>query len=262
MVGNGLIPSDAGAQKVIGAARRALQLDPGSAEAYTSLATTKFRNLWDFAGAEEDYRRALTLNPNYSTAHQWYADFLRSMGRLEESRREIELAYRLDPLSRAATGARCFALVQDRKYEEAIAFTRRQAELDPRLAAPFCASRAYFALGDYENSIAVIESTGDIPFSGFGSVGDLRSAYRRGGWQGLLRKRIETLQQLPEYAAPTEIASSYALLGDKEKAFEWLEKAYRHRTSRLTSFHIDPAFDSLRSDPRFDDLRKRIGLPM
>src|SRR5688572_1549884 len=103
MTGNGMISPDEGVPRVLAAARKALELDPENAEAYTSMATTKFRNLWDFAGAEKDYREALRLNPNYATGHQWYGDFLRSMGRFAEARRESDIAYKLDPLSTAIT---------------------------------------------------------------------------------------------------------------------------------------------------------------
>lgn len=257
MVGNGLVAPEEGTPKIMAAARRALELDPASAEAYTSIGTTKYRNLWDFAGAEQDYRRAIALNPNYATAHQWYADYLRSMGRFEEGRRETELAYRLDPLSRPIHGAKCWSFIHERRYRDAIAFTRGAAELDERYLSVPCLMTAYAGLGDYDAIVALLQSEG-----GDDSLG-LAEAYRRAGVRGLYEQRLKLLlgHSRPEHRFPVEIAETHAMLGNGDEAFRWLETAYGHRVSRLTSFHLQPGFDRLRDDPRFDDLVKRIGLP-
>ena len=260
LVGGGVISAEEGAPRVLAAARKALELDPENAEAYTSLATTKFRNLWDFAGADEDYRKALALNPNYATAHQWYADYLRSMGRLDESRREIEIAYKLDPLSTAITTARCFRFLMDRQYREAIAFSRKAGEVDRRFASPGCVARAFSALGEFEHAFDTMEQAG----SPHQEVAHLRAAYRQHGRDGLYRKRLESFlaRQNSEYNFPVEIAETHAILGESDEAFRWLDIAYAHRVARLTSFHVNPSFDSLRGDPRFAALLKRIGLPV
>src|SRR5687768_14160006 len=99
LIGHGLVSPDEGVLKVIANANKALELDPSNSEALATLATTKFRSLWDFRGAEQDYLRAIASNPSYPTSHQWYADYLRSMGRPEDARREIDTAHRLDPFS-------------------------------------------------------------------------------------------------------------------------------------------------------------------
>lgn len=259
MVGYDAIPAESGALKVLAAAQKALELDPSNAEAYTSIATTKFRNLWDFKGAEADYRRALALNPNYATGHQWYSDYLRAMGRFAEARREIDTAYHLDPLSTATTAARCWAFFNERRYREAVAFGRQAGELDPRFGGPHCVGQSLAALGDYEGLFAELQRVSpdsDAPRQ-------LAAAYRAGGRDALYRTRLELLlgAQGSEERHVLDIAETYAILGESDKAFQWLEKAYDRRVPRLTSFHINPSYDSLRDDPRFHALVERIGLP-
>jgi DNA-binding winged helix-turn-helix (wHTH) protein/TolB-like protein len=122
MVGYGILEPSVGTPKIFAAARRALELDPYNGEAYVSMATTEYRNEWNFAAAERDYKRGLTLNPNYATGHQWYSDFLRSMGKFDEAQREIETAARLDPLSGPINSVVCWSLVNSRRYRDAIAF--------------------------------------------------------------------------------------------------------------------------------------------
>lgn len=257
MTGNGIISPEEGAPRVIAAARKALELDPANAEAYTSLATTKFRNLWDFAGAEADYRHALRLNPNYATGHQWYADYLRSMGRFAEARQHIDTAYKLDPFAPAITGARCWAFFFEERYAEGIAFARRAAEVDERCAAPTCVVRSMAALGDFEGMFRELRTIG-APRS---QVNALEDAFRREGREGLYRKRLEEFMARPEYTYPVEIAETWVALGNRDEAFRWLDIAARYRVSRVTTVNVNPELKVLRGDPRFDELLKKIGLP-
>jgi TolB-like protein/DNA-binding winged helix-turn-helix (wHTH) protein/Flp pilus assembly protein TadD len=259
MTGNGILSPEEGAPLVMAAARKALELDPANAEAYTSMATTKFRNFWDFAGAEADYRHALRLNPNYATGHQWYSDYLRSMGRLAEARQEIDLAYKLDPLSPAITGARCWSFYYEGRYADGIAFARQAAEVDARCAAPTCVARSMGALGDFEGMFREMRRF-EVPFF---DVDELEAAWRAGGREALYRKRLERIlsRQKSEYSFPVEIAESYAALGNKDEAFRWLDIAFKHRVSRVTAINVNPELKSLRDDPRFEVLMKKIGLP-
>jgi DNA-binding winged helix-turn-helix (wHTH) protein/TolB-like protein len=257
MVGYGLISPAEATPRILAAARKALELDPSNAEAYTSIATTKFRHSWDFDGADEDYRRALQLNPNYATGHSWYAQYLQAMGRFDDARRHIELAYSLDPMSEPIAATRCHTLSYERRFEEAAEFYEKITELDPDSVTPHCGVRAYLALGDYESAMKTLDR--------FQSADSRESiaAYRAGGRDGYLRKRLEIYlrRERPEYRSPVEIALVYAQLGERDRAFHWLETAYRNRVSRLTWFHLDHELDFLRDDPRFESLRERIGLP-
>jgi DNA-binding winged helix-turn-helix (wHTH) protein/Tfp pilus assembly protein PilF len=259
MVGYGTIPVADGVPKVTDNANRALAIDPNNVEALITLATTKYRNVWDFAGAEADYRRALAINPNYATGHEWYADYLRSMGRWAEARREIELAYKLDPRSQAINSMMCYSLYYERKYREAIAFANRAAAFDPRLGSTSCTANALMSLGQPAEAMRVLlahrcgktENCGDyIP----------QLPPTDGLFYSSAAKWLE-LRQSGSMETPVSIAAMYARGGDRDKAFAWLETAYTRRVSLLTNANVDPAFDSLHSDPRWDDLLRRIGLP-
>jgi len=259
MVGYGGIQVSEGTAKVLSLARKALDLDPYNAEALVSIATTKYRNLWDFAGADADYRRGLSLNPNYATGHEWYADYLRSMGRWDEARHEISVAHQLDPLSWPINTMVCFNLYYERRYREAIEVARRAATIDPNLVAPSCVAQSFIALGQIEPALQMLTAA-HVPAEDKAQISD---AYRRGGARAFFRKSAELLaqRQSENVETPVEIASLYAQAGDSDQAFAWLETAYRKRVSRLTNVNVEPAFDSLHSDPRYDDLLRRIGLP-
>lgn len=259
MVGYGVMPVAEGTSKVMATAQKALQLDPNNAEALVSIATTKYRNLWDFAGADADYRRALAINPSYATGHQWYADYLRTMGRWQEARREIEIAYTLDPRSGPINAMRCYELYYERRYREGAELARRTAAIDPGINAPSCIGHCLLALGDIEGTIRMLKDV-EVPERNRVLI---EKAYHRDGPVGFYRKSAELLAALQSQnvETPVDIAALYAWAGDKEQAFGWLEKAYQKRVSRLTNINIEPAFDSLHSDPRFDNLLRRIGLP-
>jgi TolB-like protein/DNA-binding winged helix-turn-helix (wHTH) protein len=256
MVGYGIIPVAEGAPKVLAAAQKALEIDPDNAEALVSIATTKYRNIWDFPGAERDYQRALVINPNYATGHQWYSDYLRSFGRFEEARKQMEIAYKLDLLSQPVNAVMCWTYFNERRYEEAIAFARQSAKLDRRFAAPACTISSLIALDRYDDALNVWRDF-------YPAAGEkMTEAYRKGGRRAFFLSVIDALKGTSsEFDRPVETAVAYAALGMRDEAFQWLETAYRNRTSRITSFHLHPAFDEMRDDPRFQDLLKRIGLP-
>lgn len=258
----GLISVAEGIAKVTRSAEKALQLDPNNVEALVCMATIKHRNVWDFAGADADYRRALALNPNYATGHQWYADYLRDMGRFPEARREIEVAYKLDPLSQPINADMCYGYYVERRYRDAIAFSQRAAQLDSRFVAPGCVAGSLLALGETDAAFAVMQRAGKGPLRGCEAI--LAEVYRTSGRRGFLEKSTEHLinQQIAgNFEAPVLVAGMYGQMGNRAAAFLWLERAYKNRVGRLTDLAVDPMFDPLRSDPRYDDLLARIGLP-
>ena len=256
MAGNGMMDPKEGAINVLTAAEKALAIDPNNAEAYTSIATTKYRALFDFAGAERDYRRSLDHNPNYATGHQWYSEYLREMGRIEEARGEIELARQLDPLSRPIASAMCWGLITEARFGEAIAFARKSEKLGRPL--PLCVMRAAFDAGNETMMRAEFARYHDD--KNFGALFD---AYNSGGRRAFLEKRLELFKQQPnyEFAYPVDIAETYAMLGRNDEAFAWLDKAFDRRATHITSFHLFAGFDGVRDDPRFIALARRIGLP-
>jgi TolB-like protein/DNA-binding winged helix-turn-helix (wHTH) protein len=259
MVGYGQISVAEGTTKIISNAQKALDLDPNNAEALVCLASTKYRNVWDFAGADADYRRAIALNPNYATGHEWYADLLRSTGRWDEARREIDVAYKLDPFSGPIMTMKCFSLYYERRYREAIAFADYAAAVDPQFGSPLCRMHALTALGQQDEAAAIMRR-GMFGLSSR-EAEQIAQAYDKGGRTAMLRKWLAIAESNQAVQNPVGIAIGYANLGERDRAFMWLEKAYEQRVSAITNINVEPQFDVLHDDPRWDALLKRIGLP-
>lgn len=257
MVGYGWISPAAGAPKVIAAATRALQLDPENAAAHASIAATKFRQEWDWEGAEREFKEAIRLNPDYATAHVWYAEFLRAMGRLPEARAEVAKGYELDPLSPSINASFCWGKFFEGRYEEARDFSRKVAEVDPRFKPTRCLAFSLLMLGEYDALAAELESTGHA------TDREAAAAVRREGRRGFLRHRIAQCENRPETGEglAVDLASFYALDGNVDEAFRWLEIGYRNRVSRVTSVPFDPTFAALRGDPRLENLLRRMKYP-
>jgi len=250
------------------AAERAVGIDDSLAEAHTALAYVKFYYDWDWAGADAEFKRAINLNPNYATAHQWYGEYLGQMGHFDDALAERHKALRLDPLSPIITSEQGFsyleAPMEARRYDKAIEEFRKAAELYPDFspAHDFLA----FALGlngFYDEAIAECQKAISLDNANDGNDFTLLAIiYARSG------RRMEAQKLLAEmssnsknrYYAPAHIAAVYAALGDKDRAFQWLEKAYQQKDWAIVQIKIDPVFDSLRSDPRFSDLLKRMNL--
>ncbi|MDQ3748715.1 MAG: tetratricopeptide repeat protein, partial [Acidobacteriota bacterium] len=250
------------------ALRKAQELDDSLPEVHLELATFK-RNDWDFAAAENEFKRAIELNPNYATARQWYSEFLSYMGRHEEAFAEINKAHEIDPFSRAVNANIGLRLSAARRFDEAIAQFKKVIEMEPNypIVHSFLAG-AYEAKGMYPEAIAEFRIArvllgGESAESSERAAAVFTQALKTGGAQGYWRKRLEL--RLKDYEQGYEsafvVALTYARLGDKERAFEWLEKSFAAREDNLVSIKIESAFDELSSDPRFQDLVRRVGLP-
>jgi DNA-binding winged helix-turn-helix (wHTH) protein/TolB-like protein/Tfp pilus assembly protein PilF len=244
------------------AAKRAIEIDDSLAEAHTALAYVKFYHDWDWARAEEEFKRALELNPNYPTAHQWYAEYLASMARSKEALSEREKAKALDPLSPIITSELGFSYLETRQYDRAIEEFRKAVELFPNFSpAHSNLSLALEFKGMHDEAIVECQSAMALANNNK-LLTVIASNYAKSG------RRIEAQRALAEiirgskerYFQPAHIAQVYIALNEKEKAFEWLEKAYKERDWALTGLKRYPSFDGFRSDPRFSDLLKRMKL--
>lgn len=257
LYGNNHLPGSgiAMAEKSKAAVDRALQLDDTLAEAYASRGAGYSSYFWDFEAAERDLRRAIELRPGYAPAHTWYAFHLQRMGRLHEARREIELAYALEPFSRPTNSMMCWLLLWERRHEDAIAFCRRTATVDVTLVNFGCLFENQAIAGRYEDAIATIRTA---PRELNPSDADaIEVAYREGGPAAFWAKRAEQVGEADPYTA----AECYSMAGDREMAFAKLDIAYRLHTPQLTGLLYDPMFDNLLEDPRLTELARRIGLP-
>jgi TolB-like protein/cytochrome c-type biogenesis protein CcmH/NrfG len=245
------------------AAGKALELDDELAEAHTSLGLVRFQYDRDWPDAEAEFRRAIELNSNYAPAHHFYADFLKAMGRFEEALSEIRRAQELDPLSLSINTGVGHVLYLSRKYDQAIEQYRKTVELDSNfLQARLWFGRPYLQKGMYKEAIGelrkAVELSGGSTIAwamlghGYASAGQRKEAIEI---LDKLRKRAKT-KYVPSYW----IATIYNGLGDKNKAFSWLEKAFRERSSWLAWVKVEPRFDPLRSDARFQSLLARMKL--
>ena len=249
--------------KAAAAARKALEIDDTLAGPHAALAWTKDVYEWDWAGAEREYRRALELNPNYSTAHQWFALHFAYLGRIEEGIAEMKRAQELDPLSLIINTNLGQLLYFARHDDEAIEQFRKTLEMDPNFVhAHYCLGAVYGLRGRYEEAIAerkkAVELSGGSPIR----LAGLGNAYGRAGKKAEALKVVEHLKELSTrtYVDPAQIAVAYVGLGEKDQVFAWLGRAYGEHS--LTFFlKADPGFDPFRADQRFQDLLRHVGLP-
>jgi eukaryotic-like serine/threonine-protein kinase len=239
----------------------ALALDPRSAEAHNALAGYDMFS-WKFAAAESEFRRAEELDPNFVNAPEAYSTLLLRVGRFDEAIDQNHRALALDPLSTYANMELGFVYEGESDYPKAIAQLQKTLQIDPNyFAAYFIMAECYRASGNYEG---FVESEQHV-FLILGQPGaavQLKRVYATSGARGVSRWYLERESDPsnPNYR-PADVAAQYALLGDKDNAFRWLEKAYQQHDSQLVELKVYPAYDSLRSDPRYADLIRRIGFP-
>lgn len=249
--------------KARAAALRALELDEGLAEAHTVMALIVQNYELDWQTAEKEFRRAIEMNPNYATAHHWYAEHLMWRGRFEEALRASDEARRLDPLSLIIAADHGAILYYARRYDSAIQQFRAVRELDPNNQRSSLIIHAYDEKGLFAEALAEIEA--QRPSSGMNPPwywAELAFAYGRSGQQAQARRALENLLELNrrQEVGAEAIIWAYIGVGDKEQALVWLEKAYAQRSPALTYLKVDPRYDPLRGEPRFEDLLSRVGL--
>jgi TolB-like protein/Flp pilus assembly protein TadD len=245
------------------AALKALELDDALAEAHVALGSIKKVYDWDWLGAEQEYRRALELSPNYPAAHHAYADYMAAMGRVQEAIREILRAQELDTLSLVYSMEIAWNWFMAREYQRALEQSIKTLEMEPLFTpAQHTLGLAYEQTGKYEEAIAAFQKA--LTGSGGNPVplAALAHVYATAGRRGEAVERLNELRQLSQegYVPPYWIALVHAHLGENDEAFEWLERAYEERDVWLVWLKREPRFDVLRSDPRFDGLLRRIGL--
>lgn len=254
-------PSDQVRGRATSAAEKAIALDPSVAEAHDSLAVIRELYDWNWAAAEDEYKRAIDLNHNFAGAHQNYALFLAALGRFDQSMQEAQLAQDLDPLSPFIRTTYCLGLSMARRYQEAANKCQQALELDPNfLHAHGNLGGIYVALGLPARGIEEYQKAAGLRGSSPTEEADIKTVFLKGGMKALWRKWL-----IPGPAAtgrndPMETAALYSLLGEKDMAFTWLEKAYQQRSPLMEFLKEDPDFDNLRSDPRYRELLHRVGL--
>ncbi len=257
------LPPHAAFPKAREAVTRALEVDDQLAEAHASLAHLKYLYDRDWYGAEREFRRAIELNPNYASAHQWYAYQLLWMGRLAEARDEIERAKDLDPLSLTIDGTLALVLSSRHQYDEAIELCRKPLEVAPDFAfAHYRLGQIYEFKGAYTEAIPELEKAMTLSGGSPRATAELSFAYARNGRRSEALRLREALrkQSSRRYVSPLNMAIVFAGLGDRASTLTWLEKAAEDRDPSLPVVTLNPAFADVKSDPRFTEVVRRVGL--
>jgi len=247
------------------AALSALGMDDSLASARTALAAVLLWYDWDWEGARREFERALADRPTYATAHQWYGGgYLTTVGRLDEAVEELKHALRLDPLSLILPTGLGRVYYWARRYDEAIRRFRHVLELNPAfVVARTWLGATYLQLGRVEEALEELRAASGAAGKSPMIRMETGRAYARAGRAAEAREILAELAREAEtgYVSPDFPALLHAELGETDAAFEWLERAWRDRSTALVTLRIEPAFDPLRSDPRFETLLHRVGLP-
>lgn len=244
-------------------AERALALDPQMAEPHATLAFVH-EHTWQWSEAEEEFKRAIAINPNYPTAYHWYSIMLKSLGRNDEAATMIKRAQELDPLSSviAVNITRLYQLQNN--HQSSIDNSLKIIELDPNFGpAHQYLALSYLRLGRNPEATTEMEKAVELSNRSGISLGDLGFVYASTGRKAEalnLIKELEGKYQQKE-AIGQYLAAVYVALGDIDKAFEWLEKDFEARNGKLPEIRWQLQFDALRGDARYRDLLKRMNIP-
>lgn len=252
------------------AAERALQLDPSLAEATAALGVISQDYEWNFEQSRVLLERAIELNPNYATGHQWYGEYLLVMSRYGEALQEIKKAHELDPLSIVINALLGVAYRLNGQPDLAIDQLKKTIEIDPKFPRSYAfLAEAYLAIGMFNEAtdqfVKGSLASGNPPERVTAAAARLRESYKIGGAPGFYRVLAELLDSArkTEPLSPppaTAVAGYYVQAGEPEKALEILEEAYRLHDPDLIRMH-DPIFEPIKNDARYKDLAKRVGLP-
>jgi len=246
--------------KAKAAATKALEIDDQLAEAHTSLALVRFQYDWKWSEAEREFQQAIALNPNYPTAHHWYAFLLSARGRFDEALTEIRRAQQLDPVSLIINTDVAAILFQAGRYDQAIEQCQKSLELDPNfIQAHNILSLIYEQRQMYDQWIAERQKILTLSGESDQAVA-LGRLYEKSGYTGVLEQRLAELKEHAKsrYVPAFSMAMAYASLGENNRAFEWLDKAFEEHSARMADLEVVPALQRLHSDPRFADLLRRV----
>ena len=252
-----------GFPKAKAAATKALELDETPAEGHASLGYVKDNYEWDWPGAEREIKRAIELAPNRADFHGLHADFLVSMGRLEDAEAAAKRAVELDPFAPREVLLRVYLYA--RRYDDALREAKRMLEYNPDagMAQP-TVSYSYQLKGMYDEHIAIVEKWPHVLGLSAEDMPAGRKVYESRGWQAFKDWHTEQLEKKRRQGQPVQLfvlAMANAEANHKEEALRWLEKAYEQRNWTMLTLQRWPAWDSLRSDPRFQDLVRRMNFP-
>ena len=261
---SGLPPKEA-FPKAKEAALKAIQMDDRLAEGHSSLAAVLYSYDWDWDPANREFQRALELSPNNAAIRYIYARYLTSMTRLDDAQRQIRRAEELDPLALAVKQHAATVCFLRHEFDRALEEDRRMLALDPNFYMAYSGMGTAFlglhrdreALEAAAKAVTLSANRDPMPLTWFGTIAGLTGNREKA--EAVLHQLQEMSQQ--RYVRPIFIGHIYAVLGDKDRAFVWLERAFAERDVQLSFLRSDFRWDPLRTDPRFSALFKRMRLP-
>jgi TolB-like protein/Flp pilus assembly protein TadD len=257
----GMVPAKETFRKAKAAARRALDLDNELAEAHGSLAHVRLHD-WDWEGLERDFQRAIELNPAESIVYYWFGEFLMSMGRPHDAIAVMQKAFEADPLSAVIGASLGMILYLARRYEDAVTVLHHVQEISPEHFLPHMRlGLVRIQRGEYQGAVQEIETAVHLADRSTETLAALAMAWAGAGQRERAQAIADDLEahRKERYVLPYNFAKIYAVLGDIERAFAWLETAYDDASPDLIELNSEPVFDRLRSDLRFPDLMRRVG---
>ncbi|MBI3402685.1 MAG: winged helix-turn-helix domain-containing protein [Acidobacteria bacterium] len=249
-------------------AEKAIGLDPDSAEAHTSLAFMRYKFEWRWQDADDEFRRAIKLNPRYQLAHHWYGEFLGLMDRTDEAIAELKTALELDPLSLAVRSDMARPLMRARRLSDARAVLEDGLRIDPAWYGSSSVMAEILALeGRDRESAGQTWRTLTLRGVPDGQIEELRTAFEKGGMPDMIRAQIrQWLRQDPAHKSSASfftaqyLSFAYARLGEREDALRWLETSIDRREDAPLHMLTNWAYESIRDDPRFAQTLERLNL--
>jgi len=243
------------------AALRAVELDGTSAEAHTALALIVQNYDYDWQTSEKEFKRAIALNPNYATAHHWYAEHMMWQGRFDEALAENDRARQLDPLSLIIAVYKGEILMCARQYDRAIEQLSAVSEMDPTFLRHRIIESAYIKKKMFQKVLADVDTWPVDEKSAWNLAGlaFLNGTAGRAKEAGLALRKLQELGRR-EALDPMVFVTAYIGAKDNDSAIASLEAAYRQHSNNLTSLKVNPDYDALRGDQRFMELERRVGL--
>jgi tetratricopeptide (TPR) repeat protein len=240
---------------------KALELDSTLAQVHYSLALVRYASEWDWESGESEFQKTFAINPNYAEAHAYYSQLLNILGRSKEAMEQIELALKLDPHNPLLKSMYGIDLTFVHRFDEAISVSLEALKMDPTNPVAFFAlAVAFHSTGRLEEALAPWKSYCCNTYKGIVHAFD--QGYTKAGYVGALSFEADALaaQSKTNFVLPTDIAVTYALIGNQELAIEWLETAYEVHDPALPYLRL-PIFDSLHDDSRFQEIAKKMNLP-
>jgi TolB-like protein/DNA-binding winged helix-turn-helix (wHTH) protein len=259
----GFLAPDEAYPKAKAEALKALRLDDHLAEGHAALAMVALEYDWDWVNAEREFRFAIEANPNYATGHQWYAEYLTTLGRSEEAINQVNLSQELDPVSLPIIASGGLWLYYAQRYDAAIEQSRKAIEMNRNFWMPhWVLGRVYNRQRLYEKAISELQIASTLPGPHTFVLSELGYAYARSGRTAEARKIVQTLKKeaRPHHYPGLELARIYVGLGEQDQALTTLEKGCDQRSMYLIWLRVEPTLQVLHTDPRFQDLLSRVGL--